>query len=607
MNADRFLKKTALFSLLTLLTATVVLTAQSPLEPVDTTSPRATYTSFIVNMESIRDSLEKNAPRSTYEDSVSRAVLCFDLSQIAPAELEERGKASALMLIEILGRIEEPDPESFPEDSTSWSIPGTDIKIVLISEGDRAGEYLFSARTVARLDDFYAKAQRLPYREGAWEGAFITYLNVPGALMPTRWADEIPSWLVHRIFRIPLWKFISLILAVSILTAGAYLALIITRKIEGPPGKSTFRRQLGNVVIAGLVIIMLKLFSIVIRDVIGIRGRMQEFLLVIGFLFADLFLIFGTVAFFNLLFSILTSSKYFEKRKLNEHLIKVMVQLTAVAASTYIAIRSAEFLGLEIGPIIAGLGIGGIAIALAARQTVENVIGGLTLFADKPVKVGDLCKFGPELGFVEEIGLRSTRLRKLDDTLVSVPNAQFSQLELENRSLRRKFLYHTELQFRYETKADQLRYLLVTLREMLLAHPKTIQDKMRVRFLGFGSHSLDVEIFVYIRAADWPDSLSVREDMNFRIMDVVRASGAEFAFPSTTAYIAQDGERDEESIKKAEESVAIWKSEGRLPFPNHTRDDIRTLKGTLDYPPEGSVEAKPKTPEKLEKKAEEKS
>ncbi len=130
------------------------------------------------------------------------------------------------------------------------------------------------------------------------------------------------------------------------------------------------------------------------------------------------------------------------------------------------------------------------------------------------------------------------------------------------------------------------------LRRMLLSHPITIQDKMRVSFLGFGAHSLDIELFVHIRATDWPEYPAVKEDPNFRIMDIVRESGAEFALPSTTAYIAQDGERDEESIKRAEESVAALKSEGSLPFPNHTRDDARSLKGSLIYPPEGSVETK---------------
>lgn len=598
MKTYRMPKTLALTILFALLLSTTTTAAKSPLEPVDTTSPRNTYISFIENMNLIREALETDAHRSEYDDSVDRVVRCFDLSQVARAEEEDKGKSSALLLIEILGRLDTLDPETIPTDVSYWFIPDTEIKIEQITEGDRAGEYLFSAGTVDRLEEFFEKAQKLPYRDGAWVGAYKTFLNVPGELMPIKWADDIPAGLVTPVFHIPLWKFISLILAVSVLGTGVYLSLKMARKIEGPPGKSKIRRQLGNVVISILIMLLLRFVSLLIRDVIGIRGRILEIVSVVGFLIADLALIFGTIMLFNFLYNLLISSTYFQKRKLNGHFVKVIVQLSAVAVSAYIAIRAADFLGLQIGPILAGLGIGGIAVALAARQTVENIIGGLTLFADKPVKVGDLCKFGPELGFVEEIGLRSTRLRKLDDTLVSVPNAQFSQLELENRSRRRKFLYQTVLQFRYETKVDQLRFLLIRLREMTLAHPKTIQDKSRIRFLGFGSHSLDVEVFVYVRAADWPESLTVQEDINFRIMDIVKESGAGFAFPSTTAYIAKDGEPDEKAIRKAEESVALWKSEGRLAFPNHTRDDISALKGTLDFPPEGSVDAKPKKQEK---------
>jgi MscS family membrane protein len=416
--------------------------------------------------------------------------------------------------------------------------------------------------------------------------------------MPTKWADDFPDWLVFPVYKVPFWKFLSLILAIMLLAAGVYTSLLIGRKIEGSPGKSDIRRQIGNLILAIITVVLLALFDILIRDVIGVRGKILEIVTTTTFIIADIVLIFGVVVLFNTLYSLLSLTKYLKHRNLNEHLIKVVVQLAAVVASTYLAIRAAEYLGLQVVPILAGLGIGGIAIALAARPTVENIIGGLTLFADKPVKVGDFCRFGNEEGFIEEIGLRSTRIRKLDDTLVSVPNAQFSQLELENRTRRRKFLYRTELQFRYETKRDQLRYLLAMLREMLLSHPKAIQDKMRVRFLGFGAHSLDIELFVHIRAGDWPEYLAIKEDLNFRIMDIVRESGTEFAFPSTTAYIAQDGERDEESIKKAEENVAAWKSEGSLPFPNHTRDDIRSLKGRLNYPPEGSIDEKKKTADK---------
>lgn len=604
MNTDRMPKTWALAALFAILLSTAATATQSPLEPVDTSSPKDTYVSFIYNMKQIQSSFETNASRDEYENSIERVINCLDLSEIAPAEQVEKGKSSAIMLFEIFSRIDLPVVENIPGDETiedddlsSWRIPGTDIDIVLIPEGNRRGEYLFSARTVEGLEKNYAKSLNLPYREGAWENAYQIYQNIPGERMPIKWVDDMPGWSFYRVFGVALWKILSLLILLLLMSTGVKIALIITKKIEGTPGKNLTRKRESNLVFAAILLTLLRFFGFTIVEVIGVRGRLQELLIVVSYVAANLVLIFAVIMLFSLLQGLITNSKYLQKRGLNEHLIRVITQLMAALFAAFIIVRTAEYLGLQVVPILAGLGIGGVALALAARQTVENIIGGLTLFADKPVKVGDLCQYGEELGFVEEIGLRSTRLRKLDDTLVSVPNAQFSQLELENRSRRRKFLYHMVLQFRYETKVDQLRFLLVRLREMMMAHPKTIQDKSRVRFLGFGSHSLDVEVFVYIRATDWPESLSVQEDMNFRIMDIVKESGAGFAFPSTTAYIAQDGVPDEDAIRKAEESVALWKSEGRLPFPNHTRDDIRSLKSTLDYPPEGSVENKHKPDE----------
>ena len=145
--------------------------------------------------------------------------------------------------------------------------------------------------------------------------------------------------------------------------------------------------------------------------------------------------------------------------------------------------------------MIAGLGLGGLAVALAARPTLENVIAGLTLFADKPIQIGDFCRFGDELGTVEEIGLRSTRIRRRDDKLVSIPNAEFSRMQIQNYARIRERLYRTMLAFRYETTPEQLRYLLASLRKMLIAHPKVSRNRLHVRFHGFGDYSLDVELF----------------------------------------------------------------------------------------------------------------
>jgi MscS family membrane protein len=196
--------------------------------------------------------------------------------------------------------------------------------------------------------------------------------------------------------------------------------------------------------------------------------------------------------------------------------------------------------GFEVTALLAGLGVGGIAVALAAQKTLENLFGGLTLLADRPVSVGDFCRFGDRVGTIEAIGLRSTRVRTLDRTLVTIPNSAFSGMQLENYAARDRIWYHPVLGLRYETTREQVRSILERVREMLLAHPRVVPDPARIRFLGFGAYSLDLEVFAYVDATDYGEFLAVAEDLNLRIMKIVEENGASFAFPSQTLYLGRD-------------------------------------------------------------------
>ncbi len=245
-------------------------------------------------------------------------------------------------------------------------------------------------------------------------------------------------------------------------------------------------------------------------------------------------------------------------------------------------------LGVNVTAAVAGLGVGGIAVALAAQKTIENLFGGVTLFADQPVRVGDFCRFGDRVGTVEEIGLRSTRVRTLDRTLVSIPNAEFSQLYLENFAKRDRIWLSTKIGVRYETTPEQLRYTLARLREVLLAHPKVDNDPARVRFVGFGACSLDLEVFAYVLTSDWSEFLEVREDVYLRFMDVIAEAGTGFAFPSQTIYVGQDDGLDVQAGREAAERVEAWRNEGALPFPQFPTEFRQRVIDTLDYPPEGS-------------------
>jgi MscS family membrane protein len=185
--------------------------------------------------------------------------------------------------------------------------------------------------------------------------------------------------------------------------------------------------------------------------------------------------------------------------------------------------------------------------------------------------------------------LRSTRIRTLENSLVSVPNSEFSQMHLDNYSRRNIRLLKTVLQLRYETTPEQLRYVLAKLRELLLAHPIVTPDPARVRFVGYGAYSKDVEVFAYLRCQAQDTFLAIQKDVLLRMEDIVIEAGTGFAFPSQTAYLARDAGLDADRVRNAEEKVAKWRSHGELPFPEFDQSFRHDVEDTLDYPPEGSL------------------
>jgi len=211
---------------------------------------------------------------------------------------------------------------------------------------------------------------------------------------------------------------------------------------------------------------------------------------------------------------------------------------------------------------LAGLGVGGIAVALAAQKTLENVIAGISLIADQAVHVGDTLKLGDIIGTVEDVGLRSTRIRTLDRTVVSVPNGQIANMSLETLSARDKFWFHPLIGVRYETTPDQLRSVVAGVRELLAGHAKVDSLSVRVNFLRLSPHSIDVEIFAYVLAIDWVDFLQIQQELLLSVLDIIKQAGAEIAFPSQTMYLATHS-----SDKRAHLIPEFVGAEGSEQFP----------------------------------------
>jgi MscS family membrane protein len=205
-----------------------------------------------------------------------------------------------------------------------------------------------------------------------------------------------------------------------------------------------------------------------------------------------------------------------------------------------------SILGFDITTAVAGLGIGSIAIAFAAQKTLENLLGGISILGDQVIRVGETCRIGDKIGTVEDISLRSTRIRTLERTELSVPNGQLANMNVENLSRSNTSLFRTNIGLRHETSPDQLRSLLKEIPDLLRRHPKVHPEITRVRFVGFGESSLDVQIHCLILTGSLKEFLAIREDLLLQIMDLAARSGVGFATPARILYMAQDQELDQQ-------------------------------------------------------------
>jgi MscS family membrane protein len=262
-------------------------------------------------------------------------------------------------------------------------------------------------------------------------------------------------------------------------------------------------------------------------------------------------------------------------------LVRRVVNIVIVLLAVLVVVSN---LGVNMTGVLAGVGVGGLAVALAAQKTLENLFGGITLIMDQPVRIGDFCRFGTREGTVEDIGLRSTRIRTLERTLVTIPNAEFSTMQIENLARRDRMILVARIGIRYDASPDQLRWLLIELKKMLLAHPKVDPDPARVRFVGFGGVSLDLDVFAYLRTADYNEYQAIREDVLLRIMEIVTASGTSFSAPASPPV-------DPDKARAAEATVRRWRDEGVLYLPDVPGEAAAGLADTLDYPPRGSAAA----------------
>jgi MscS family membrane protein len=567
----------------------------SPLEPADTSSPRATLKTFRENHErAYRDLYRLRDHKLINKPAQARAIRTLDSSKLPPVQARRLAAERIILINEVLDKVQLPPYDEIPDaaamlelpagEPRRWQVPGTEITIERIDEGPRKGEYLFSSDTVGRAHEFYDRAQNLPYQPGAMEGFYLGVLSMGGTWIPLSVTDWLPGWVKSVVWGQAAWKWVAMAL-----TFGLWLLIVyVLRRLSKPPDEKPhyWLRFL-------FTLAMLPLTR-------SMRWFMDQQLLLAGTVFGVvdtaiviLYYVVGAFAILHLggaIASSIIASPRVDKNSVDANLISVSVHTVAWLLAILLLAKGAGDLGVPLAAVVTSLGVGGLAFAMAARPTLENLIAGVTLYLDKPVKVGQFCQFEEVLGTVERIGLRSTRIRRWGGNVLSIPNAQFAEYQLDNYNDAKYIWIRQKLRLRYETSPDQLKFILAKLREMLFAHPKVLLP--RVRLIGFGEDALTVEILAYTDTGVWAEWHAIREDVFLRVMEIVELSGTRLALPSQTTYFARDDGVDDEKKKAAEEQVLEWREKGELPFPDMSEEQRESLSGTLVFPPTGSIEYK---------------
>lgn len=545
----------------------------NPISPPDTASPRATLESFRFIMGEV-SVLWQNV-RKSYEDGsdifltdaqkdqvvlidalMEKAERTLDLSELPQTTRARAGIELVLQLQEILDRIPSIDLTAVPGETAGtfrtpfkgdnlpeqWTIPGTSLRLVRQTQGERRGHYLFSDDSVARIPEDYAIVKELPLRADRGEDLFAYYIYTPGNLIAPRWYSLLkagPAWLHNQFADQAYWQWLGLCL-VSLFYLGS-VSMYLRWKRWRPVSVSERARALQALLRPAAVIGGAMLFRYLCENQINISGMPLQMIST-----ATTALVWSATAWLvyralELIYVWFVQAPGAARASLDASLMLTGFRVGSLAISLFVLGYGATQIGIPIYGVIAGLGVGGLAIALAAQPTIENLIGGIILYADRMVRVGEYCEFDGLSGTVEAIGIRSTRIRALDRTLITISNADLAKRKIVNYSYRDKFHFRHKIGLRYETSPEVMRTLLDRIYAYLTAHEKVEETPLRVRLVSFDDYAQTIDIYAYVTAPAMDAYLEIQEELLFAIHDIVADCGSDFAFPSSTVYLGKDG------------------------------------------------------------------
>lgn len=526
----------------------------------DTASPRDTLRSFIVACNRYHRLIEKEAfidrSRPEHRYVGLKIIDCIDVTGLPAFAREEYAAEAAVCIKEILDRVELPQWNEIPgpddieaaggfEKLSRYRIPDTRITIARVESGPNKHEYLFSPGTVERSVDYFQSIRLQPYRTSGPEVSedfYRWYMSAPGHPAVAAILEYLPEdWRYTRWGGMAAWKWPGLLL--SLLVTGVLMYVCyrmqqrVTARVEG---KSVLKYCLTIVfpLVASFLPLVLSYFA---KRYLTIRGTP---LYVIGFAANIVSLLAGVVVVFAASTRVaesIISSPTINPRGLNAQLIRIISKLMSLVISTVLILIGGQYLGIPVATLLASAGIGGLAIALGAQDTLKTLFGTMMLMADKPFRVGERIVFGKYDGSVEDIGLRSTRLRLLTGHQVTVPNDELSRSDIENVTRRPYIRRVTHIHLPLDTPREKVERAVAIVRAAVDNHEGMNADyPPRVFFDEFNEDSFNVRMMYWYHPANYWDFLALNERVNLQIFREFESEGIQFSLPSRITHTSTD-------------------------------------------------------------------
>ena len=613
--------------------------AQTPAEPA---GPSIDFNTYFTNLNSPRDTLQAflattdRAYDLIRDDGFNpenwakiqqitvRQMKMFDLRKVPPDHRQDTTVETAVYLRETLARVTLPPLAEIPNEDEMlarikdgklaiYVIPGTAIEIAYVEEGPYAHRFQFSADTVRDAQEIYRSWKAKPYVDKHIKGLYeASYLRA-GPHIPDSFIRSLPAWMQHTFARVTVWKWLFLIVSVVLYIVLILLVYVILKRI------STDRNPIFKSLILLLrpiaVILLTRILKYLIDVEFIIVGRVEEF----AFLVCDTIVLIATVTiiirFGTVAAELILKAKRLEKsQSIDQHLVRLGVRLLSVTAAVVIVIEGLQQIGFSLATVVAGASVTGLAVALAAQDTLKNIFGGLMLSLDKPFAPGQRVKIKGYEGRIEEIGLRSVKIRTLTGHQVTIPNEDVARIDIENIG-RRPFIRRLfNVTITYDTPPEKIGRAMEILCEILAvpetthaesdessdrqqgeSHPNEAINQPefppRVYFNELNADSLNIIVIYWYHPGKQWKYMEHATWVNMQIMERFNAEEIDFAFPTQTLHLAGDEHRPLTVGQK-------WASKEETVSPSVIPSEAATpgIRTSGMAPSSRSLEPKPQTP-----------